>query len=98
MGSTQNPHHRQETHNLNGVAAVSLQVLPCRVLAMSNSEGDQLFELARARVCPNCGKAIAEGTAVGRGAGSFCSLECVALYHQAEFDERARRLAMAARQ
>ena len=64
---------------------------------MADSKDDQFEELQMLGICPNCGKPIAEGKAVVRGAGSFCSLDCVASYHQAEFSERARRLAAAAR-
>src|SRR5664280_1441845 len=61
------------------------------------SESDHLAELSKAGICPNCGKPIAKGKSVVRGAGAFCSLDCVASYYQAEFSERARRLAAAAR-
>lgn len=64
---------------------------------MSSSEADRLTELSKEGVCPNCGRSIPEGTAVARGPGSFCSLECVALFHNAEFSERARRLTAASR-
>jgi len=49
------------------------------------------------KVCPGCAKEIAEGVAVVRGSASFCSLDCVAVYHAAELSERARRLAASAR-
>jgi hypothetical protein len=65
---------------------------------MPDSEADGLENLSDARVCPNCGETIPEGTAVVRGKGSFCSLDCVASYHQAEFAERVKRLTAAARQ
>jgi len=65
---------------------------------MAGLERDRLLELARQGICPNCGKTIAEGTSVVRGPGLFCSLDCVASFHHAEFNERARRLASAARQ
>jgi hypothetical protein len=65
---------------------------------MAGSEEDtRLKELGQAGICPNCGRLIPGGTAVTRGFGSFCSLECVALFHHAEFSERARRLAAARR-
>lgn len=64
---------------------------------MANSEEDYLFELRAAKICPNCAKPIAKGKQVVHGKGTFCSLECVALYYEAEFSERARRLAAAAR-
>lgn len=64
---------------------------------MDNSESDRLVELSNAGICPNCGRAIPERTAVVRGKGSFCSLDCVASFHEAEFTERARRLAAAAK-
>jgi len=45
-------------------------------------------ELSKAGTCPNCAKAIGKGESVVRGPGVFCSLKCVAEYHQAEFSER----------
>lgn len=65
---------------------------------MSDSEEQRLSYFAKVGVCPNCGKVIREGTAVARGFGKFCSLDCVASFFEAEFAERARRLAAAARQ
>jgi hypothetical protein len=62
-----------------------------------SDEDVHLKELGQAGICPNCGKLIPEGTAVARGSGSFCSLECIALFYQAEFSERARRLSAASR-
>ena len=55
---------------------------------MDGSERDALRNLRQIGVCPNCGLRIAPGTAVIREGGSFCSLDCVASYYQAEFDER----------
>jgi hypothetical protein len=63
---------------------------------MSDSEADSLKKMRVAGVCPNCGQVTSKGTSVTRGAGSFCSLECVASYFSSEFSERARRLAVAA--
>jgi hypothetical protein len=40
---------------------------------------------------------IPKGASVIRGPGAFCSLECVALFYEADFSERARRLAIAVR-
>jgi hypothetical protein len=65
---------------------------------MNSSEGDYLVELSKANICPNCGKAIEEGKRVIRGTGTFCSLECIADYHKAEFVERVRRLRAAQHQ
>jgi hypothetical protein len=65
---------------------------------MANQDDNHPEEMSDEPVCPNCSKVIEEGTAVIRGAASFCSLECVAAYHQAEFSERARRIATAAKQ
>jgi uncharacterized protein (UPF0212 family) len=65
---------------------------------MANQDDNRSEELSDEPVCPNCLKVIEEGTAVIRGAASFCSLECVAAYHQAEFREHARRIATAAKQ
>ena len=64
---------------------------------MKDSEADRLVELSTAGFCPDCGKTIEEGKAVVRGKGRFCDLECVASHHAAEFIERAKRLAIAAR-
>ena len=64
---------------------------------MTDQESNNLRQLREEGICPNCGNSIPEGTAVVRGAGTFCSLECIASYYQAEFDERARRLAAAKR-
>ena len=64
---------------------------------MADSKDDVLAELRMSGICPNCGKSIAESKTVARGGGSFCSLDCVASFFQAEFSERARRLAAAAR-
>lgn len=55
---------------------------------------DRISEAARAGTCPQCGKAIPEGTAVGTGRhsdGRFCSLECVALFHGDTFIKRHKR-------
>jgi hypothetical protein len=57
-----------------------------------DSESERLSRPSREGICPNCGKAIPEGQGVVRGAGMFCSLDCVALFHQQEFTERAKRL------
>lgn len=65
---------------------------------MADQDDNRPEELTDEPVCPNCLKVIEEGTAVIRGAASFCSLECVAAYHQAEFSERVRRIAAAAKQ
>lgn len=65
---------------------------------MTDSDENLLPEVSDRRICPNCGKDIPEGTAVVHGPASFCSLNCVASYSSADFSERARRLAAAARQ
>jgi hypothetical protein len=62
------------------------------------SDSDELARLSRLGICPNCARQIPEGTAVVRAGGSFCSLNCVASYFEAEFKERARRLDIASRQ
>ena len=59
------------------------------------SESEYLALLRKKAKCPNCRSSIDPGTAVVRGPGSFCSLDCVAFYHQLEFRERLRRLAAA---
>jgi hypothetical protein len=64
---------------------------------MSDSEARRLAEMSKAGICPNCGKRIPEGTAVVRGPGSFCGLDCIAEFYHAEFSERARRLDAASR-
>jgi hypothetical protein len=60
--------------------------------SVTDPESELLSRLSRQGICPNCGKVIPEGQAVVRGVGRFCGLECVALFHQQEFTERARRL------
>jgi hypothetical protein len=60
---------------------------------MPDSEGDCLARFRESGIFPNCGDSIPDGAAVIRGAGSFCSLDCVVWFFQAEFAERARRLA-----
>lgn len=65
---------------------------------MTDSDDNRISEGPNPRICPNCGKSIPEGTAVVHGPASFCSLDCVASYSSADFNERARRLAAAARQ
>lgn len=62
------------------------------------SDSEELARLSKLGVCPNCAKHIPEGHSIVRGGGTFCSLDCVAAYFAAEFSERARRLARAARQ
>jgi len=62
------------------------------------TEDEHLSKLASEHVCPNCGALIKGDTQVKRGKGAFCSLDCVASYHQAEFAEKARRMAIASRQ
>jgi hypothetical protein len=83
--------------NIHRPQTVKFQVALIWRHGLSGSEADRLAELSRAGICPNCGTSIQEGTAVVRGPGSFCSLECVALFHHAEFSERARRLEAASR-
>jgi hypothetical protein len=62
-----------------------------------SDEDNRLRELCADGICPNCGGRILPGTAVVRGAGAFCSLDCLALFSQSEFAERARLLRSAAR-
>lgn len=64
---------------------------------LADSEEDYLLQLKEAGICPNCGNPTMDGRRVVRGEGIFCSLDCVASYYAAEFSERARRLAAAAR-
>src|ERR1035437_1809341 len=47
----------------------------------------------QSRRCANCGITIPQGTAQVWSGVSFCSLQCVALFGELEFSERARRLA-----
>ncbi len=77
--------------------AVILQILRKGAGAMPDSEAEHLAMLSSMGICPNCGEPIPDGKRVVRGPGSFCSLDCVASYYAAEFSERARRLASAAR-
>jgi len=62
------------------------------------SDSDEQARLSKLKVCPNCAKQVSKGAAVVRAGGSFCSLDCVASYFAAEFQERARRLDIASRQ
>ncbi len=59
---------------------------------MTDFESDNLAGLPNAGECPTCGSVISEGTAVVRGARSFCSLDCVATFYEVEFSKRARQL------
>ena len=62
---------------------------------MDKSEETYLLELWERNICPYCGKSIPEGTRVGRGQkrlGGFCSLECLTLYYELEFIERAQHV------
>jgi hypothetical protein len=61
----------------------------------SSSEQESLRELKERGICPNCGKLLQPQQKFPRGAGVFCSLECVAQYHEAEFSERAKKIATA---
>jgi len=60
---------------------------------MDKSEEDYLLELRNRNICPYCGKTIPVGAKVVRGKGVFCSLSCVAGYHEPEFTQRAQHLA-----
>jgi hypothetical protein len=64
---------------------------------MDKSEQDSLRELKEKGICPNCGSDLQPGKRFPRGDGVFCSLDCVAQYYEAEFIERARRIAAAVR-
>jgi len=63
---------------------------------MAKSEREYLLELRGKNICPNCGNKILQGGRVARGAGEFCSLECVAKYNAEELVERARKVAQLA--
>ncbi len=63
---------------------------------MNDFEVEGLKEHPQPRSCVNCGIAIPEGAAIVRGPNYFCNLECVAVHHQAEFQQTARRLRAAA--
>lgn len=63
---------------------------------MDKSEREYLLELWDLNVCPNCGKAIPDGTRVGSGKksdGGFCSLDCYAEYHKLALIQRAVHVA-----
>ncbi len=63
---------------------------------MLESEREYLLELWSKNICPNCGKAIPEGSRVGagdKGKGGFCSLGCYTDYYKTELIERAKRVA-----
>lgn len=62
---------------------------------MDSSEEDSLRALKEKGICPNCGSHLQPGQRYPRGAGVFCSLDCLAKYYEAEFAERARWLATA---
>ena len=92
-------HNRQRIPSISTVANICYSpILKKREAELTTSEDHRLAELSKIGICPNCGRVIKEGTRVVRGSGAFCSLDCVASYHQAEFSERARRLAAAAQQ
>jgi len=62
---------------------------------MGESEKEYLLDLANANICPNCGKAIPDSTRIGTGKktdGVFCSLDCLAQYHETELIERAKKV------
>jgi hypothetical protein len=64
-------------------------------MPMDESEQEYLLELGKANICPNCGKAIPGGTRIGTGKksdGIFCSLDCLAQYHETELIERAKKV------
>ena len=101
LETAQNTKHLHNIHNWDQTST-SQRLLNFKLLSkwrhpVSSSEADRLVLLSKAGICPNCGTRIPEGTAVVRGPGAFCSLDCVALFHQAEFSERARRLTAASR-
>lgn len=63
---------------------------------MAESIEAYLLELWDQNICPNCGKAIPQGTRVGSGRkseGGFCSLDCYTVFYQLELTERAGRVA-----
>lgn len=46
--------------------------------------------------CANCGMRIPEGSVQVWNGKFFCNLDCVAIFGELDFSERARRLAAAA--
>jgi hypothetical protein len=91
-----------EIHTCNPIRKISTAKLSdtfyfFTAQTMRTPEDDKLADFAEWGICPNCGVSITEGTTVVRGSGVFCSLNCVASFFAAEFKERARRLAIAAR-
>ena len=55
-------------------------------------DDEQLRELSRQNVCPNCGGEVASGRRFPHGRGVFCSLQCVAQYEGAELLEQHRKI------
>jgi hypothetical protein len=104
MQATESQGLSRELHTVLAISETSTAGLICYCLESPHRgqemepDSDELARLSKVRVCPNCAKQIPEGTAVVRAGGSFCSLNCVASYFAAEFQERARRLDIASRQ
>jgi hypothetical protein len=82
---------------INNGYSCYLQTSRSSANSVDHSELAMLRKLREAHICPNCGSKIPAGTAMVHGPGSFCSLDCVALFSEAAFSERAKRLAAAAR-
>jgi hypothetical protein len=62
-----------------------------------SDDGSEDAASTDSRRCTNCGTTIPEGAIQVWAGASFCSLDCVAIFGNLEFSERARRLAASAR-
>lgn len=61
---------------------------------MDSGRQKRVERAREAGVCPECGRAVSEGQAVGSGShadGRFCSLDCYATFHQERLEEKAKR-------
>ena len=62
---------------------------------MDKPKRKDLLDYWARNVCPNCEKAIPEGTLVGgskKSKGGFCSLDCYAEYHELDLRQTAARV------
>jgi hypothetical protein len=75
---------------LHTVDAVTLQV-PWR-WAMATSNDERLQEFAQWGVCPHCGSPLIDGDKFPRGKGVFCSFDCMTLFNEFEFMQKAEEL------
>jgi hypothetical protein len=59
---------------------------------MADFDPKNLAKSSQPGVCPNCNKPVPGGTGVLRAGVLFCSLDCVAKFHEVEFKKHAREL------